>query len=401
MDDDTKKRISEFINKKNLEKIVVYGENRKTGKRIREILGDKFLVYLNSGTIDPQIAFDVKAIIISTSPIHYSAIIQTLKNIFRNKKITCVTIFGENPTRPVPDKRTVAPLYINQAPPFMDNIFYSSKHEITFISSPKVACTTIKNSLLEGKFNESGGEVHQKANELFSLPDCFNKPVFVITRNPYSRILSAYKDKTGKGKDPNVWLPFAQKYKFLPESQPSFYEVLMALSNDKSPEDMDMHFRPQIFNIYHDDITPAFVGRIERMDEVTTFLSSHMVTLRSKTEHATNSLSEYKNEISKDEEKLINQIYQKDFDAFGYEMDLQSDFIPPSVHQKQKINNRIYQFASILKWGLTADDLFELALKKERSRNINAALDLMSVAQSLSPGDLTIKQKLQDYKKLM
>ena len=65
------------------------------------------------------------------------------------------------------------------------NILHSSKHKITFISNPKVACSTIKNSLLGG----FDGDVHAEANKRFGLPQDTEHDFFaslaILTAEPY------------------------------------------------------------------------------------------------------------------------------------------------------------------------------------------------------------------------
>ena len=79
----------------------------------------------------------------------------------------------------------------------LNNILHSSKHKLTFISNPKVACSTIKNSLLEG----FDGDVHAEANKKFNLPKDTEHDFFCLTRNPYSRTLSCFKNKIGPNKE--------------------------------------------------------------------------------------------------------------------------------------------------------------------------------------------------------
>ena len=146
------------------------------------------------------------------------------------------------------------------------NILHCKKYGITFISNPKVACSTIKNSLLGG----FDGNVHQEAEKKFLIRPDLNKDFFCLTRNPYSRSLACYKNKIGYGKEINpnaVWHPFCKRFNFDPKEKPSFAEFLTALLKDKNPETFDLHYRCQYLNLHHENIRPAYTGRIEKFKE--------------------------------------------------------------------------------------------------------------------------------------
>ena len=133
------------------------------------------------------------------------------------------------------------------------NILYCHKHTITFISNPKVACSTIKNSLLGGY----DGNVHQEAEKTFLIRPNMNKDFFCLTRNPYSRALACFKNKIGFGKEINpnaVWHPFCKRFNFDPKEKPSFEDFLRALLQDKNPESFDLHYRSQNLNLHYQNI---------------------------------------------------------------------------------------------------------------------------------------------------
>ena len=178
----------------------------------------------------------------------------------------------------------------------MHDIYYSSKYGVTFISNPKVACTTIKKSLLGDNGADDFISIHQSSIDTFSLPTEFDKPFFFLTRNPYSRSLSAYKDKVLNNE--MEWLSFCKKQNVCLKEPPSLYDFLYILSQVKHLESIDRHFRPQHYNLHLDNITPNFIGRIERMDDVSSFLSSYGAKLTTITSNETNSMNTYKNEIS-------------------------------------------------------------------------------------------------------
>ena len=225
------------------------------------------------------------------------------------------------------------------------NILYCHKHAITFISNPKAACSTIKNSLLGG----FDGNVHQEAEKTFLIRPNMNNDFFCLTRNPYSRALACYKNKIGPGKEINpnaVWHPFCNRFDFDPKENPSFADFLRALLKDNNPETFDLHYRSQHLNLHHENIQPAYTGRIEKFKNLETYLESHSIKIFSRNTHKTGSLLSYKSEIEATEADLIKKIYAKDFETYRYSTDLTSDFIPDPLEQKQKVSAK---YISILK----------------------------------------------------
>ena len=220
------------------------------------------------------------------------------------------------------------------------NILYCEQFELTFISNPKVACSTIKNSLLGG----FDGNVHKEAEIRFCRQPNIKSDFFCITRNPYSRALSCFKNKIGprKEKNPNaVWHPFCRRFNLNPEIQPTFEEFLTHLLEDPNPETFDLHYRSQQKNLYHSHIKPAFTGRIESFQDVSEYLAKRKIKIISRNSHRTGSMHNYKTEISKSEAFLIEKLYSEDFEVYGYEENLFSDFIPKTLFQKQHISDEL------------------------------------------------------------
>ena len=217
------------------------------------------------------------------------------------------------------------------------NILYCEKYSLTFISNPKAACSTIKNSLLDG----FEGNVHGEAAARFSGNPNKNHDFFCITRNPYSRALSCFKNKIGHGKElnpQNVWHPFCHRFNFDAQSRPTLKEYLQALAKDKNPETFDMHYRCQCINLHFKHIQPAYTGRIENFDNVKQYLAKYSIDIIPRNRHKTGSLSTYKNDIGIEEAALIREVYKQDFEIYGYSPELFSEFVPSPSHQKQWIS---------------------------------------------------------------
>lgn len=148
IDENSKRQIFEFIDKKGWNRIIVYGANKSTGKRIRDIIGNNFFLYLNSETISPNISFDFNAILISTSPRHYTSIIKKIRNDFGSKDITIVTIFNDEPCKPTPGK------LIQPTPCHIDQVFVRFDGDIfpccmVWQNKDKKICNIVDNNILE------------------------------------------------------------------------------------------------------------------------------------------------------------------------------------------------------------------------------------------------------------
>ena len=103
---------------------------------------------------------------------------------------------------------------------------------------------------------------------------------------------------------------------------------------------MDMHYRPQHFNLHQNDIESSFIGRIENFSDVEDYLLGNHINIISTNKHKTGSGETYSKEISKNASKMIEDFYSKDFELYGYKKDLKDNFIPPTVVQKLRISSR-------------------------------------------------------------
>ena len=159
------------------------------------------------------------------------------------------------------------------------NIKYQPMKNIAYLNNAKVACSTIKNSLLFGRA--------KNVHEQFLFPQ-FNNPfaeIFSVVRNPYDRAVSAYIDKVGPDKDHWVWNPFCKRYDLDRNHQISFEDFLDILLEDENPRSIDQHFRAQSYNLIFDRIVPRFVGHLENMAHVEHYLKDHGFELKNRAPH--------------------------------------------------------------------------------------------------------------------
>ncbi len=186
-----------------------------------------------------------------------------------------------------------APVYPEMAAPLpgaqasvvlSQSTYYSARGNYLYRAIPKCACSTVKTALieLEGlELDPNPSRRHDKAlnkfpgtetltpreeSELFAgNTDTFK---FVIVRDPYSRLVSAYDDKIleGYARRGDLWIDkikkTAAKHKVKLSEKITFEEFVRVVSLQTEAE-MDVHWRPQYHVGRFDLIKFDFVGRTE------------------------------------------------------------------------------------------------------------------------------------------
>ncbi len=210
----------------------------------------------------------------------------------------------------------------------------SVKNRYIYFEAPKVGCSTIKRTLqkIEDPLfdNENPKAIHNKRESPLLSPNMLEHPLeyyieeaqfftFALVRNPFSRILSCYLDKFAK-RGPNN-LKLFPILNFDPADEVSFPEFLEAVGK-QDPNDMNIHWRPQAYLIPNHRIRFDFIGHFERFEEdLNTVLErifpafDRVYSLNGHATGADNRLKEYYCDAS---ERLVREIYAKDFEQFAY-----------------------------------------------------------------------------------
>lgn len=204
----------------------------------------------------------------------------------------------------------------------------SEAAKVNYIYAPKNACSTIMASLLRTSVNPHG----RFDKEFIRVPVDVSKPIFCLTRNPFDRVISAFLDKIGPGRDPKVWGAFSTRYNLDPFVQPSLLTFLAVVRSEEKPHSLDRHFRPQYLVNNHRFVRPDFVGRVELLQEVAEFLSGYGIELSSYRPHARNA-SAKRLELKPEEAEAIRSIYRLDFEYYGYDLNYLNNTVPPSFQQ--------------------------------------------------------------------
>lgn len=209
--------------------------------------------------------------------------------------------------------------------------------KLLYINNAKAACSTIKKAMWLSASPDSftpKSSPHDKVSGPFasSLPavqrtrkGLQSSKIFTVVRNPYQRVISAYLDKVappaeGRIRDHKVWTLISQRYGFALSREVSLLEMLQCLAKD-DPWAIDQHFAPQWATILVDYVDYDFVGHLEDMSQLWPFLAKHGVEMAEHRSHATGASGKVSALLGAEEQALVEQIYARDFEIFGYTMD--------------------------------------------------------------------------------
>ena len=205
-----------------------------------------------------------------------------------------------------------------------------------FVETPKVACSTIKTTLQHIAAPDTGvglgergfEEVHQRRrspmksfNGLGDIDGFLKQPglfTFCFVRDPYTRTLSAWRDKICRGQS-------RQRRDVLnnlgedPQSAREIpFEEFIEFVQTQLPKQMNPHWRVQADQTLQGLIDYDFIGRFEQFDaDFARVLDriGQQTEIRTNRPHATGSQTV---EMSDRAQRMIAQIYARDFETFGY-----------------------------------------------------------------------------------
>ncbi|WP_061013153.1 sulfotransferase family 2 domain-containing protein [Photobacterium leiognathi] len=263
-------------------------------------------------------------------------------------------------------------------------IKYQPKKNIAYLLNPKVACTTIQNSLLNGNVEN----VHDINN--FPAYNNSSVPIFTVVRNPFDRAVSAYLDKVSSKKDLVVWNNFVSSLGKQVNYDISFEDYLDILMEHPNLSQADKHFRPQVDNMH--GITPSFIGYLEDMDSVKLHLSDFNIEIINKIPHKTNTKNKRNHLLSS--ESIINKVrilYKNDFDAFGYSSNPGDKFNLRPIINIQKISDDLVSKHINTNSDYLADIFRKAALICEE-KDKEVAFKLASLALDIRPNGPVIKE---------
>lgn len=234
-------------------------------------------------------------------------------------------------------------------------LLFSPRYRILYVSTPKVACTSIKwwfaalencvrelrsargsaesdpdlaiHSLFRHVAPHVAGLSPEALLEACTATDVFR---FCVVRNPYKRLFSAWQSKLVLREPlqigPYKGLPFYNRPIDSREAITEAFDAFVEhLATEEAPLYWDHHWRPQ-HDILRPDLFPyTNIGHIENRDDLTSAVSSWAgkgVPSPFGVRRANESLIPYQSEfLTPKSIALIQQLYAKDFDSFGYSYD--------------------------------------------------------------------------------
>ena len=231
--------------------------------------------------------------------------------------------------------------YLGQVsrPQFEYAINISLKHKYIYVETPKVGCSTIKDTLQRMELDyaelirDDFEDIHVRQlsplltpsqtcgfDRLLNNPDYFT---FCFVRDPYTRLLSAYLDKIKKatpqkseilsclGQDPSDT--------FIDITFKQFIDVV----SEQNPREMNPHWRPQYYQTFQTKIDYDFIGRMENFtsDCDTVFKKirkDYKTFYRPEQRHATNSNELLRQYYDSKLKSIVYETFKIDFEYFGY-----------------------------------------------------------------------------------
>jgi len=76
-------------------RMVVFGKG-STGHTVRDLLGERFLRFVDSETLSELKWLDFDAVLVATSPLHYPSVLRGLAENLPSKEVDAITIFGSS-----------------------------------------------------------------------------------------------------------------------------------------------------------------------------------------------------------------------------------------------------------------------------------------------------------------
>ncbi|RFU12434.1 hypothetical protein DZD18_12035 [Rhodobacteraceae bacterium W635] len=208
---------------------------------------------------------------------------------------------------------------------------------LTYLSVPKVACSSFKRSIWESVDRKKGVQTllegmspHRKDTSPFvhALPalkrrmDSFIDSRFVVVvRNPYVRLLSGYLDKVAaERRDMKVWTVVARQLDYKITDRPSFPDFVSRLSN-VDVTNVDPLFAPQseVANIGRFPVD--HLGHLEALEPTVELLAKYDVDLSPYRPHETNSSGRLDECYTDREFDAAARMFANDFEMFAYSTD--------------------------------------------------------------------------------
>lgn len=235
----------------------------------------------------------------------------------------------------------------------VNNLVYavniSPRYRYVYVDNPKTGCSSLKSALVELEFRGMRSDVDCYDWTVFHDPlksplkrladlDAKAPLTYLVTedykfvtfvRNPYTRVLSCYRDKVLKNRQQKRIILRLMGYSGEDIEQPISFDDFVKAIIRQTDYEMNPHWRVQTSQTLYGILEYSFVGRFERYQE--DYLSlfrdlgvpdaeippvRHLNRTREGVREGC--VSYYTDEL----QELVYRRYQKDFENFGYPYEL-------------------------------------------------------------------------------
>ena len=225
---------------------------------------------------------------------------------------------------------------------FEYSVNISAKYRYLYVETPKVAYSTVKRILQRAELEDdsfSREDFEDTHNRKFSpllspaqvgpwdrYMENSSPYIFCFSRNPYSRILSAYLDKVVRNRPQKLAVLTALGMDVSkPGAEVAFLDFLKVVCAQPI-SNMDPHWRVQYYQTFQDGLTYDYIGSIDRFDDdLRNILSCVGIDceryLYREYAHNTNASSLMSEYYCPDCIELVRNKFDIDFDYFGYSRD--------------------------------------------------------------------------------
>ena len=237
--------------------------------------------------------------------------------------------------------------------------YYLINHQlkIVYCSIPKNACTVFKNFIVDNsdskeEFDKLSQNIHQflatKKTNILSLTSCLESPdyfKFLILRNPFARLASAYLDKFAKHLFPESFARdvIREVQQFLGvevniKKSITFAQFIKYLARTKD-RDLNDHWRPQ--SNFLGSVKFDLVGQFENLDVVFNLLQKkYSISIRKKVSAHMTNYKDFSNNLE------FHQIYPyklRTLDAMPTAWNLYNSELEAIVRERYAKDIEIYE----------------------------------------------------------
>lgn len=216
---------------------------------------------------------------------------------------------------------------VRRLPHDKPQVYVIDELAVAYVQIPKVASRSVRTAIsrhlagdlqpeesdasLVGRF-ENLYSSHMDHKQIAQLAE--NYFVFAIVRNPYTRILSCYKNKVLQSREPGRKSVFQRYGLDVNASLEEFVDFISKVPDRYA----DRHFRSQAwFLTWQGNLLPSYVAKLENIDQ--DWQEIHRRSGIQAPPRMNVSENHKKIVLSPDLKKIIYQRYTQDFVLFGYD----------------------------------------------------------------------------------